>query len=304
MSNEKLISVIIPVYGVEKYISQCLDSVINQSYRNLEIIVINDGTKDKSAEIAKEYARKDCRIKVYDYANGGLSIARNRGLELAKGEYISFVDSDDWLHPDFYKKLAGALETNNADIVKCSIIIIDTVKEKIKGFKETKTRKSDIDLYFNQGFLWRVVWNALYKREIVMGVRYPANVNFEDNYASGMYVFKARIVVELNDVLYYYRRNLSGLSKGKKERPFDPLIAVSRLKNDLLKSGFADKRLDSCIALEVYHIIKDISPLYRIKAIDKEFYNFINGNLKLREKLVLFYMIHKKRIAVCSLTKR
>ena len=300
--KEKLISVIIPVYGVEKYISQCLDSIINQSYKNLDIIVINDGTKDRSAEIAKKYAGKDSRIKVYDYENGGLSVARNRGLEHAKGEYISFVDGDDWLHPDFYKKLAAALETNNADIAKCSFIQTDTATEKIIGFQGSKSKKADFGLYFSKGILWIVVWNALYKREIVIDVLYPAGVNFEDNYASGMYIFKAGRVVELKDALYYYRRNLSGLSKEIKKRPFDPLIAISRLKNDLLKLGFTDKRLDYCISLEVYHIIRDrgMSPLYRIKTIDREWYNYIKDNLDLRRRFILFYLIHKREINIIT----
>ena len=162
MGNEKLISVIIPVYGVEKYIHQCLDSIITQSYKNLEIIVITDGTRDRSAEIAKEYARKDSRIRVYDYENAGVSVARNRGLDLAKGDYISFVDSDDWLHPSFYTKLADALETNDADIAKCSIIETDTVTESVIGFQKSKVREADFDLYFSKcGMLWIVVWNAL-----------------------------------------------------------------------------------------------------------------------------------------------
>lgn len=302
MSKEKLISVIIPVYGVEKYIKQCLDSVLNQSYENLEIIVVNDGTKDRSAEIAREYAQKDGRITVYDYENGGLSVARNRGLQLAKGDYISFVDGDDWLNPDFYKKLADALESNNADIAKCSFIETDTVTEKIIGFQKPMTKKADFDLYFFKGILWIVVWNALYKREIVIDVRYPDGVNFEDSYASGMYIFKARRVVELNDALYYYRINLTGLSKGIMQRPFDPLIALCRLKEDLLKSGFADKRLDYCIALEVFHIIRDrgMSPLYQTKAIDKEWYHYVKDNLDLRRRLVLFYLIHKRDIDILS----
>ena len=304
MSYEKLISVIIPVYGVEKYISQCLNSVINQSYRNLEIIVINDGTKDRSAEIAKEYAKRDCRIKVYDYANGGLSVARNRGLELAKGDYISFVDSDDWLHPDFYKKLAEALETNNADIAKCSIIDTDTVTEKIIGFQKSKTEEANFDLYFGTGgMLWGVVWNALYKREIVRKTRFPVGIqNCEDIYASGMYIFKAKTVVELKDALYYYRQNSSGLSQGVMKRPFDPLIASCRLKNDLRKLNFSDKRLDQNIALEVFHIIRDrgVTPLYRIKAIDKEWYNFVKDNLNLRRKLLLSYFVYKRKIDVLT----
>lgn len=299
MGNEKLISVIIPVYGVEKYIHQCLDSIITQSYKNLEIIVINDGTRDRSAEIAKEYAQKDSRIRIYDYENGGLSVARNRGLDLAKGDYISFVDSDDWLHPDFYMKLAGALETNDADIAKCSIIETDTVTERVIGFQKSIAKKADFDLYFSKGgMLWIVVWNALYKREIVTGIHYPVGVNFEDNYASGMYLFKAKTVVELKDALYYYRYNTSGISKGIKKRPFDPLITYSKLKNDLLKLNFTDKRLDSCIALEVFHIVRNVSSLYRIKAIDKEWYSFVKSNLNLRRKIILLYLIHKRHIDV------
>ncbi len=303
MCHEKLISVIIPVYRVEKYIRQCLNTVVNQSYKNLEIIVVNDGTRDRSAAIAKEYAQKDNRIKVYDYENGGLSVARNRGLEHAKGDYISFVDGDDWLHPDFYMKLADALETSNADIAKCSIIETDTVTKKITGFQKSIAKEADFDLYFSKGILWTVVWNALYKRAIAIDVRYPAGVNFEDIYASGMYIFKAGTVVELKEALYYYRQNSSGLSQGIIKRPFDPLIANCRLKNDLGKLNFSDKRLDQNIAAEVYHIIRDrgVTPLYRIKAIDKEWYRFVKENLNLRRKLLLSYFVHKRKIDILTL---
>ena len=301
MGNEKLISVIIPVYGVEKYIHQCLDSIITQSYKNLEIIVINDGTRDRSAEIAKEYARKDSRIRVYDYENAGVSVARNRGLNLAKGDYISFVDSDDWLNSDFYKKLADALETNDADIAKCSIIETDTVTEKIICFQKSKAKEADFDLYFDKvGILWIVVWNALYKREIVMDVRYPAGVNFEDNYGSGMYIFKAKKVIELKDALYYYRYNTSGISKGIQKYPFDHLIMYSRLRNDLFKLGFTDKRMDSLVAAETFRLIRDrgASRMYRIKAIDKEWYEYVKDNLSLRRKLRLYYLLHKMHIDI------
>lgn len=298
MSNEKLISVIIPVYGVEQYICHCLDSVINQSYNNLEIIVINDGTKDRSAEIAKEYAGKDCRIKVYDYENGGLSASRNRGLLLAHGEYISFVDSDDWLHPDFIKKQADALEANDADIVKCSVVITDTVNEKIKGFKKSKVRKADVDLYFKQGFLWVVVWNALYKREIVTGVQYPEGIVYEDNYASGMYLLKAGTVVELKDPLYYYRNNLTGISKQPDKHPLDRVLAMSRLKEDWFQKGFADKRLDRRIAEQMYNYLSIVSPLYRVKAINEPCYNYIQDNLEFRKKIEFFFLIRKKHIHI------
>ena len=238
---------------------------------------------------------------MYDYENAGVSVARNRGLELSKGDYISFVDSDDWLHPSFYTKLADALETNDADIAKCSIIETDTVTEKIIGFQKSKTKEADFNLYFGKaGILWIVVWNALYKREIVMDVRYPAGVNFEDNYASGMYIFKAKKVIELKDALYFYRYNTSGISKGIQKYPFDPLIIYSRLKNDLFKLGFTDKRMDSLVASEAFRLIRDrgASRMYRIKAIDKEWYEYVKDNLNLRRKIKLYYLLHKMHIDV------
>lgn len=128
MNTKPLISVIIPVYGVEKYIAQCLESVIKQTYKNLEILVINDGTKDNSALIAKLYSEKDARIKVYDFPNGGLSVARNRGLEIAKGDYIAYLDSDDWIDSKMYETLLNTIIENGADMVKCGFYISENDK--------------------------------------------------------------------------------------------------------------------------------------------------------------------------------
>ena len=159
--KQPLISVIIPVYGVEKYISQCLESVINQTYKNLEIIVVNDGTKDRSAEIAKEYAAKDSRIKVYDFKNGGLSVARNRGLEIATGDYISYIDSDDWIDLKLFEVLLDTALTRNVDMVKYGVIETDEFKETRFSFDDAKIilneREQAFDYYF-QGMLWTIVW--------------------------------------------------------------------------------------------------------------------------------------------------
>ena len=190
--KQPLISVIIPVYGVEKYISQCLESVINQTYKNLEIIVVNDGTKDRSADIAKEYAAKDSRIKVYDFENGGLSVARNRGLEIATGEYISYLDSDDWLDTKMYETLLEAAMKNDADMVKCGIIETNGVTEDKITFRDIKIINNEqnkaFENYFN-GMLWTLAWNGLYKNELAKKVKFPDNVVHEDNYSSGMFSF-------------------------------------------------------------------------------------------------------------------
>lgn len=206
-----LLSVIIPVYGVEKYISQCLESVINQTYKNIEVIVINDGTKDNSAAIAKEYAKRDCRVKVYDFENGGLSVARNRGLDLANGELIAFLDSDDWIAHDMYEILVNRLIASNADMIKCGFCETDGKAFSNVTF-ESDFETSGFTNYFH-GVLWTVVWNAVYKKELALKVHFPKNVVHEDNYASGMYIKLSNKIAVTRNVFHYYRINQSGISK-------------------------------------------------------------------------------------------
>lgn len=188
--KQPLISVIIPVYGVEKYIAQCLESVINQTYNNLEIIVVNDGTKDRSAEIAKEYAAKDSRIKVYDFKNGGLSVARNRGLEIATGDYISYIDSDDWIDLKLFEVLLDTALTRNVDMVKYGVIETDEFKETRFSFDDAKIilneRGQAFDYYF-QGMLWTIACNGLYRCDLAKKVKFPENIVHEDNYSSGLF---------------------------------------------------------------------------------------------------------------------
>ena len=114
--DEKLVSVIIPAYNIEDYIGRCLDSIISQTYKNLEIIVVDDGSRDYTGEILDNYAKKDRRIKVIHKENGGVSSARNKGIEAAEGDYIGFIDGDDLIEPEMYKTLVDLLEEENADI--------------------------------------------------------------------------------------------------------------------------------------------------------------------------------------------
>ena len=118
-SERDLISVIVPVYNVEPFLDRCMQSILRQTYRNLEIILVDDGSTDASAQLCDDYARKDGRVKVLHKTNGGLSDARNAGLELASGAYIGYVDSDDWIEPDMYEQMHRACVENNARIAVC-----------------------------------------------------------------------------------------------------------------------------------------------------------------------------------------
>ena len=298
--KQPLISVIIPVYGVEKYISQCLESVINQTYKNLEIIVVNDGTKDRSADIAKEYAAKDSRIKVYDFQNGGLSVARNRGLEIATGDYISYIDSDDWLDTKMYETLLEAAMKNEADMVKCGIIETNGATEEKITFSDVKIINNEQHKAFKnyfKGILWTLAWNGLYKKELAKKVKFPDNVVHEDNYSSGMFLYLAKKVIAMPFCLNYYRVNDAGISKGGVKRPLDKILAIIKLKQDLLKLGFADKKIDWKLSVEFYHFVRGWNDdLYRVVAMKKDLYEYVMSNLDTRRKLSFWWMGRKKKV--------
>lgn len=220
----KLISIIVPVYNVEKYLNQCIESLINQTYRNLEIILINDGSTDRSGEICNWYKNKDHRIKVIHKKNGGLSSARNSGLDIATGYYIGFVDSDDFVEKTMYEKLYLQIENNNADMIKCNLIEFrnnqmprDIVSS---GNITTYTREDAIynfiyDQYKYNKHFKVVVWDALYKRELLENIRFPEGLLYEDGYVSPKLFFKSKKLLHLDDCLYYYRINDEGImSKG------------------------------------------------------------------------------------------
>ena len=297
--KQPLISVIIPVYGVEKYISQCLESVINQTYKNLEIIVVNDGTKDRSAEIAKEYAAKDSRMKVYDFENGGVSLARNRGVELANGEYIAYLDSDDWVDKKFYAVLLKAAMVNDADMVKCGFIETDCRSKDIVSFDsdavELNENNKCFEHYFD-GVLWTVPPNAFYSIKLAKKVLFPLNLRYEDNYSSGAFLYYAKKVVSLKYAGYYYRINMDGFSKGVMKRPLDKILAISKLKKELMKSGFDDNKLDWKLCVEFYHFVRGWNDLYRVVAMQNDLYEYVMNNLDTRRKISFWWMVWKRRI--------
>lgn len=213
-----LISVIIPVYNVEKYLSKCLDSVIRQTYKNLEIIVIDDGSTDSSAELCDKYSKTDSRIKVIHQKNGGLSFARNIGLSIAKGDYIGFVDADDWIHPDMYRHLIGIIEKYQADISTVEPIKVTNDVALEERYPEIKivtfTQQEYAKMYFKIGTqkILYYVWNRLYKRELFEKNHFNKKFSIgEDVVASYKAWSKAHTIVVSNQPMYYYRQQ-SGMT--------------------------------------------------------------------------------------------
>lgn len=215
-----MISVIIPIYNVEKYLSRCLDSVINQTYSDLEILLVNDGSTDSSGFICDEYAKKDSRIVVIHQENKGTSIARNRGLERAKGEFIGFVDPDDVISVHFYEILYNTLIKTNSDLILCNFQNFTHFNE-IKEDKRSLYNSNEYNGYnFIKNFTYKkdtvryvVIWNKLYKRYLWDELRFPENVKIcEDEYVWYKTMFKAHKIYELDQILYYYFKRANSIT--------------------------------------------------------------------------------------------
>ena len=224
-----MISVIVPVYNVEPYLRKCLDSIVNQTYRDLEILVIDDGSTDGSGKICDEYAEKDERVKVFHTKNRGLSCARNLGLDEAKGERIGFVDSDDWIEPNTVETLVKAALRTKADVVtmKACMEFVGKTSNLRAGKKRSRVYRGgdksadtfqgdDILAAYAGGLLGNAAWNKLYRAECFRDLRFPYGHNYEDVVVAWKLMKglaeNGGVVAALPEVLYHFRARKSSIS--------------------------------------------------------------------------------------------
>lgn len=208
-----LISIIVPVYNVDKYLRKCLDSIISQTYSLLEIIVVDDGSLDTSGEIAEEYAKHDKRIRVIHKANGGLSSARNAGLDISNGDYIMFIDSDDYVDKDICKIMLSKAINNDCQMVECGMVKVYRKKE----VRETKRqelllsgREMTLEYLKGNSLLQTSACDSLYHRSIFDGVRFDEGRLHEDKWFKYKAFFRANRVCVLKESLYFYIQSREG----------------------------------------------------------------------------------------------
>lgn len=224
------VSIIVPVYNVEKYLRKCIDSLINQTLKDIEIICINDGSTDKSLEILKEYKNRDSRIILLNQENSGQSVARNRGIEIAKGEYLGFVDPDDWIDLDYYEKLYNAAISTNADIATAGIIRITGIKQKkFLQFNE-ETITENINLKFERCDVPEksYIWNKIYKTQKLkeINLKFEEGRIFEDCiFTPQALFFLGKMVTVPNTYYYYLRRNNSTVKQRSQKANADSIYA-------------------------------------------------------------------------------
>lgn len=200
------ISVIIPIYKVEEYLDACITSVVNQTYSNLEIILVDDGSPDNCPQMCDEWARKDSRIQVIHKPNGGLSDARNAGIEISTGAYIAFVDSDDFIKPDMLEKLHTALAKENADIAACGILTCEGDKQTAWGCQNVVGAPEQIyALLYNDTAYPVAACNKLYRRSCWETLRFPVGKTCEDAFTTYQLIHNARRIVMIPEALYCYR---------------------------------------------------------------------------------------------------
>lgn len=214
---EKLLSVIVPVYGVEDYLNRCVDSILGQSYRNLELILVDDGSPDRSGEICDRYAAADSRVRVIHKENGGLSSARNIALDTFTGDYVTFVDSDDFIEPETLRLMAEALEQHEADIVCVGNWEVDSeTGEKTLGICPSRSQCVTGEEMVGKIFLWdgcdSAVCDKLFRRELLEHYRFPQGKVCEDVAVTYRIILEAERVYLMDQPLYNYFQRPGSIS--------------------------------------------------------------------------------------------
>lgn len=262
-----LISIIVPIYNVELFLRKCIDSIKNQSYKNIEIILVDDGSPDNCGKFCDEYKQKDNRIKVVHKKNGGLSEARNYGIEIATGDYILFVDSDDYIANNMCQILLEKAQQYKADIVSCNLeevfedgsykISKQDLNTNVQVFSNLEMIKLD---FFDVTINTSVVWNKLYARKLFFGehkIRFPVGKLHEDNYTVYKLYYYANKVVVINDVLYYYLRRSDSITGNpsaknvidKIDAGIDEFSFANDINDQVLKSMVFAHSLNSYMGL-------------------------------------------------------
>lgn len=214
------ISVIVAAYNVEKYIHECIDSILAQTFDDYEVIIIDDGSSDSTAVFCDEYSRQSEKISVYHQTNGGVSSARNTGIKKANGEYICFIDGDDYISQGYLEKMYLAAIENDADVVICNYSKVRSdgqiLRENVYAKNETVCSREALSwLYRKHGWTYVVVWNHLYKKSIFDRVHFPTGKIHEDEYVAHEVFFECETITSISDLLYFYRESENSITSEK-----------------------------------------------------------------------------------------
>lgn len=277
MREQPIISVIIPVFNTAAYLPRCLDSVLNNTYRNLEVLCINDGSTDNSAAIVARYAQVDSRVVLIDQKNAGVSVARNAGLDAATGEFIAFIDSDDWVHPQYFELLTHVQKRTNADVVAANYLATSTV-QKVDDIQIDSCSYSALNFseVMKNGYFKRMIWGRIYRKDVIKNHRFPAGIKWgEDtifNVNALSTVSRLNAIMIDEKVYFYFQRESSAVHTLKTEEKV-PVCEfylakgtqeTDRFRNSVFMSEFVKQicahrySAKVCNEKEVYQLCKSL----------------------------------------------
>lgn len=270
MKQEYLISIIVPIFNVEKYIKKCVDSIINQSYKNLEIILVDDGSCDSCGEICDQYKISDKRVKVIHKKNGGLSDARNIGLLAATGDFIAFVDGDDYISSDMYETLLSNLIMNKADISACKAVVVSE-KENANFIKSDDlhviNKNIDISLIYDKKITVNM-WNKLYKKELFENIKFPKGMIYEDLATTYKIIDISKKIVLTDSCLYaYVQRHGSIMNLNSMMISVDKIMIVNEMWNYFEYKGYKYTKKNKIRAGIIVYCINDIFKMLKCESL-------------------------------------
>ena len=299
--NEK-ISIIVPIYNVEMYLEECINSLIHQTYSNIEIILINDGSSDSSGKICDKYKEIDNRIRVVHKENGGVSSARNAGIRLVNTKYISFVDPDDYVSEQFIEKLYNSLVDNLADIAVCNFFTIreKNIIEDRKIKNNSLNQEEALRLLVKDEIMSSYLWNKMFKKELFENLQFDIGYRYEDIRIMHKIFLKAKKIVMIEDSLYYYRIRMDSITNSTLLNNSKELIdALEERCNDLKGTiYFSDSYMTEM--LQIRRILLEIlihcerkeefyhKNMHVLKKLFKQNYKKIN--VLQRIKFILFFI--------------
>lgn len=302
MSNKvKKVSIIIPVYGVEQYISKCLDSLVNQTLEDIEIVVVNDGSPDNSQKIIDKYVKRyPDKVKSYIKENGGQGSARNYGIKYATGEYIGYVDSDDYVEKDMYERLYNKAKEDDLDIVICgSYNVVEETDEKTTDLDRIIFDNKKLNAFFGR----MAVWNKIYKKSLVSNMKFRSKVWYEDLDFTVNVLSKAKKIDYVNEPFYdYLIREGSTMNNSKIERNREILLAFDEIKNNKKYSDIIEfLAVDHIYISAVVRVINAAGDKKLKKDTIKELIAYVKDNFPNYKKNKYLYLLTRNRRIVYNL---
>lgn len=288
MGDKKvMVSVIIPIYNVEDYLRDCLDSILAQTYEDFEAILVDDGSTDSSGNICDAYAEKEPRIKVIHKKNGGLSSARNAGIDIAKGEFIAFVDSDDAVHPDYLNTMVELAEKHSSDLVACGFVTGEAcVWEESDDALDIRIGREILNRVNDNDVVVTVAWNKLYSRKFFdeYKLRYPEGKIHEDMFLTPQILYRSNKMVITDQKLYFYRQRPNSIMTAKFSLKQLDILEAIEFRIDFFKAnGYKELTYT-----EYENYIRKLRQLYlKMKKSDAEKYSEELKQIQKKAKSIL-----------------